>query len=141
MKIFEKAHNISMKLATFSIFAFLLSFFVYSFESAEYETRKRQDTMLIEAVVDVGGDTLKYFGTFLVFEKEFIIEINKEMFEIFHNEGQKPLESYITVSKDEVNSKKPLILVISETIAKISAAFFPFALIVTLFASWRLKNS
>jgi hypothetical protein len=109
----------------FSIFflLFLLSFFVYSFESESYQKQKRYEGILIEALMDTSASEATYIGTFEIHGTKSELEITKELYNMFHSEGQKPIETYVDVSPFTANLEKSTLHTLSEQTIGFSFCF------------------
>lgn len=120
---------------SFSIFflIFLLSFFVYSFESESYEKQKRYEGKLIEALMDTSMKESTYIGTFDIDGVKSELEITEELFKMFHSEGQEPIETYVNVSPSKANQEKSTLHVLSEKTIGFSFCFSIISLALVVF--------
>lgn len=109
----------------FSIFflLFLLSFFVYSFESESYQKQKRYEGMLVGALMDTSASESTYIGTFEINGTKSELEITKELYKMFHSEGQKPIDTYVDVSPFTANLEKSTLHTLSEQTIGFSFCF------------------
>ncbi len=133
----QKKISLSEKSLVLSVFAVIFSCIIFYFEKTSYIQKTKVDSILVESLIDVNED--KYYGTFIYEDKEYIKEIEKEIFVYFHYNGQKPLNSYIFLSDFETKKSKNLAYVLSEKFIYASSGLVVFSLIMLLLLKSR-KN-